>query len=152
MILECKLRGDEIKKAIKRQDKIEIHGLDPEFQKNILKWSSANHYMGIQILCSGLLNWQYITNGGASNLFAVIPIKCLFMAEQLLKPPVQNIIRGISIKRHGKIGYKMPILSYQKYWTRHVAEEFKNNLNIIMEFNKVLTEQNSPKILTFDQS
>ena len=69
-----------LKEKLKNQNiiKMQIVGLDCEFQKELIK-NTGHHYMGFQILGSIYLNWNIIAAGGSARLFSMLPTKNLIL-------------------------------------------------------------------------
>lgn len=90
-----------------------VIGLDRSFQQSLID-AHHDHFMAIQILTSLLNNVRFLCGGGSANLFSVVPIMVIAMVEQLLHPPVQSVYRDLAIRRYGKIGKSIPLISGER--------------------------------------
>ena len=70
--------------------------------------------MSLQVLCSLLLDWQYICSGGSSNLLPILPIKYLSAWDSTYTNTTRTILRELSVAKYGTIGHKIPILDEDK--------------------------------------
>jgi hypothetical protein len=74
-----------------------VFGLDKgfTFQKSILE-TVRHHYMGIQVLCSLLSNVYFLCLRGSSNLFSILPAKCICYSDSYL----EDVITAYLDHRH----------------------------------------------------
>lgn len=130
--------SDYLSEAATRQDVLPVEktSVTEIFQQKLLELINRDDYMTLQILGSSYFNWQFICSGGSSNLFCMLPIKCLMMCDQLFNNSVSAIVRGIARKRYGSLGEFVPIIG--KYWNCDSeglarAEFLKNNLDLLSQ-------------------
>lgn len=152
VICESKVGSTFFRDVVRRQRFLRVAGIDQDLQMKMVEWTTPNHYMGCQILCSNMLNWRYLCCGGCSNLFSVIPMRSLCLAEQLLNESTMNILRSMSIRRYGKIGRHMPLLSSFKYNTQWIADEINKKMHLVKKFSDILSCEKKPIFPTFDTS
>lgn len=152
VICESKVGSNFVRNVLRGQILLRMSGIDQELQTRMVEWTGPHHYMGCQILCSNMLNWRYVCCGGASNLFAVIPMKSVCLAEQMFNSSTINIMRSMSIKRYGKIGHHMPFLSHLKFDTQLLSEEISKKLPLMKKFADLLSYSKKPNFTIFGTS
>jgi nitrogen fixation NifU-like protein len=109
---ECKIGGgvaERVRPWLAAGNLPNVKGLDQSFQCDLLSKVGA-HYMGIQFLASWLKNWMFVCSAGSANLFAIMPVKALFMYDFMFRnPSTETCLRGLSQRRYGDLGNEIPV-------------------------------------------
>jgi hypothetical protein len=135
---------------------IPVYGLEENFafQKSILN-DVRHHYMGIQVLCSLLSDCYFLCLRGSSNLFSLLPARCICYSEAYLEhtitaytdhrhvecvkqfPPNKELLKEILIARYGDIAG----LAWVEPWERpNVTEMLKYSHALITAMSKIKIE------------
>lgn len=124
----CEVKHDLYHNTMPSIDLIRRHdfgmpvvGLDYEFQPGLVD-RVKEHYMGIQILTSLINNVYFFCLRGSSNLFSILPAKCICYGDAYLEhtvtalppelhepvvqefPPPKELLKKILKARHGESG------------------------------------------------
>lgn len=130
VIAETKWGGDTVLEKFPS-----VIGIDKVFQSDLIQ-RVDNHYMGMQILGSQLLNWVYFSSGGSGNLFCIIPIKYLTYFDVLATESTARLVRLMSIKRYGEIGHRYPIVGQWGETDQFELLDFKDMQKVIQQIRE----------------
>lgn len=91
-----------------------IMGLSGVFQRGLLERIGYDNYLEFQILASWFLNWVFIAIGGAANLFSLVPVKSILLADDYILEGRKLNIRQLAQKRYGSVGDTFPVVVKSK--------------------------------------
>ena len=79
---------------------LNLLGHEHVFQANLLQRTGLDHYMSAQLLSTHLLKWVYVCNGGASNLFTILPARVALLSDHGITPDRISIMRPMFMNRY----------------------------------------------------
>ena len=117
IMCEVKAPGKYMKsldKVVDRLLKLQVVGLAGTFQKGLLEKIGHDNFLEFQILASWFLNWVFVAIGGSANLFSLIPVKSILLADEYILEEWGMTIRQLAKKRYGDIGDVFPVVVRSK--------------------------------------